>query len=185
MTIMKPIPESYWVKPGLFLAGEYPGHYDEYLTRQRMSAFLTAGFTVFIDLTQPWELEPYEPVLKELARVQNLDIAYSRISIQDKGIPTHATMTTILDTIEAALEKGRKIYVHCWGGVGRTGTTVGCYLVRHGMTGDQALRQIMDWWMAVPKRKYHPYSPETLEQFEFIRNWIDRLPSPAPKEGWE
>ena len=27
---------------------------------------------------------------------------------------------------------GRKVYVHCWGGVGRTGTVVGCYLVRQG-----------------------------------------------------
>ncbi len=24
------------------------------------------------------------------------------------------------------------VYVHCWGGVGRTGTVVGCWLLRHG-----------------------------------------------------
>ena len=31
------------------------------------------------------------------------------------------------------------MYLHCWGGVGRTGTVVGCWLVRHGRTGDEAL----------------------------------------------
>ena len=33
------------------------------------------------------------------------------------------------------------VYVHCWGGIGRTGTVVGCWLVRHGMTGDEALAE--------------------------------------------
>ena len=171
MPIPKPIPESYWVKPGEFLAGEYPGHYDEYIARRRISAFLKAGFTDFIDLTRPAELEPYEPILKEFARTDNLDVTYTRISIQDRGLPSDETMTSILNTIDATLDKGRRIYVHCWGGVGRTGTVVGCYLVRHGLTGDQALSQLADWWMEVPKHIYHLRSPETKEQIQFILNW--------------
>ncbi|MBA3406233.1 MAG: dual specificity protein phosphatase family protein [Gemmatimonadaceae bacterium] len=39
---------------------------------------------------------------------------------------------------------GHSIYVHCWGGVGRTGTVVGCYIVRHGRTGDDALGEVND-----------------------------------------
>jgi protein-tyrosine phosphatase len=80
-------------------------------------------------------------------------------------------MTTILNTIDTELQAGRKIYLHCWGGIGRTGTTVGCYLVRRGKTGDEALQQLAKWWQTVPKSQIHLRSPETREQAEFIRNW--------------
>jgi protein tyrosine/serine phosphatase len=93
-------------------------------------------------------------------------------------------MRQILDTIDAALASGANVYVHCWGGVGRTGTTVGCYLVRHGMTGQQALDQIASWWSHMPKRDRHPNSPETHEQMEFIRNWSE-FPHPASRKMGE
>jgi hypothetical protein len=184
MSLTKPISESYWVKPGFFLAGEYPGHYDEFIARQRLSAFLKAGFADFIDLTYPTELESYEWILKEVAQSNDIETAYNRISIQDRGIPVYATMKHILDLIDANLERSRKIYVHCWGGVGRTGTVVGCYLVRHGLSGDQALRQIADWWMDVPKHIYNPTSPETVEQSEFIRTWRDSPLSQGEGDQW-
>jgi protein-tyrosine phosphatase len=80
-------------------------------------------------------------------------------------------MRSILDTIDAALQSGRKIYLHCWGGIGRTGTTVGCYLVRRGMNGEEALSQLAEWWRTVPKSRIHQRSPETYEQAHFIREW--------------
>jgi hypothetical protein len=80
-------------------------------------------------------------------------------------------MNVILDTIDASLQAGQKIYLHCWGGIGRTGTTVGCYLVRQGMSGVAALTQLAVWWKSVPKSRYHLHSPETVEQMNFVRNW--------------
>ncbi len=186
MNFPHPIPESYWVQPGQFLAGEYPGNYEERKARQRISAFLEAGITDFIDLTRPNELAPYEPILKELSHAYNIEAAYTRVPIQDGGLPSPETMTHILNTIDDTLAAERKVYVHCWGGVGRTGTVVGCYLVRHGMTGEQALRQIAEWWRYVPKRIFHPDSPETDEQVEFIRNWQkNHHPGPVPKRERE
>ena len=41
---------------------------------------------------------------------------------------------------------GKNVYVYCWGGIGRTSTAVGCWLVRHGMTGDEALAEIAERW---------------------------------------
>ncbi len=32
--------------------------------------------------------------------------------------------------------------MHCWGGVGRTGTVVGCWLVRHGLDDGDAIARI-------------------------------------------
>jgi hypothetical protein len=43
--------------------------------------------------------------------------------------------------------------------------------VRRGKTGDEALRQLAEWWQTVPKSHIHQRSPETREQVEFIRNW--------------
>ena len=173
----RPIPETYWVRPGQFLAGEYPGSYEEGITRQRISAFLEAGFTHFFDLTESHELLRYELILKELAQAYRIKASYNRFAVPDFGVPPPATMQLLLTSIDEALSHGGKVYLHCWGGVGRTGTAVGCYLVHHGMSGEQALAQIAEWWLGVPKRIYHPSSPQTVEQFEYVCNW-NRRPSP-------
>jgi len=166
-----PIPESYWVLPGRFLAGEYPGQFNTEKARRCIDAFLSGGFNSFIDLTSPGELPPYESILKEQALRYGRGIQYLRFSIGDFGLPTHAGMTATLNAIDSALDAKGKVYLHCWAGVGRTGTAVGCYLVRHGRTGQQALRQLAEWWRDVPKSKRHPRSPETDEQVKFILNW--------------
>lgn len=166
-----PIPDSYWVKPGRFLAGEYPGRSDQDLTRRRMLGFLRSGINTFVDLTHPGELAPYESILTETAAALGIETVYMRMPIQDHAVPSQAGMRAILDGIDAALAAGRRVYVHCWGGVGRTGTTVGCYLVRHGLSAPQALSQLGEWWLAVPKRAFFPASPETNEQVQFILDW--------------
>ncbi len=91
------------------------------------------------------------------------------MSIPDLHTPLPEGMARILDTIDAALEAGRTVYVHCYGGIGRTGTVVGCYLVRHGTDGEAALAEIARLRRETPdgwKR-----SPETHAQREMVRNW--------------
>ena len=169
----RPIPESYWVEPGQLLAGEYPGKNDTEATRKRLDALIQAGFNTFIDLTKPNEAMPYFPVLMEEARFYDVEVNHLRFPIGDFGLPAPEQMTSILNTIDAELQAGRRIYLHCWGGIGRTGTTVGCYLVRRGKTGEEALRQLAEWWQGVPKSQIHQRSPETREQVEFVRNWSE------------
>lgn len=166
-----PIPESYWVEPGRFLAGEYPGRYDAEQTRRRLDALIEAGIDTFIDLTKEDENIPYENMLKEQSQIYDRDARYYRFPIGDFGLPTPELMKTILDKIDQSLQAGGRVYVHCWGGIGRTGTTVGCYLVRRGLSGEEALRQLARWWREVPKSRIHIHSPETLEQRVFVRDW--------------
>jgi hypothetical protein len=176
-TIKRPIAESYWVKPGSFLAGEYPGLYEQEHTRKRIDALLEAGFDTFIDLTRPNETTPYLRVLHEQCHAYGVDVQHHRFAIGDFGLPTPELMQSILDKIDESLNAGRRVYLHCWGGIGRTGTVVGCYLVRHGKSGAEALRQLAEWWKGVPKSRIHPQSPETDEQIEFIRTWNGMGPS--------
>ena len=170
-TYNRPISESYWVEPDRFLAGEHPAKFEQERTRKRLDAFIEAGFDTFIDLTQSGETFPYRGILLEQAKVYEVKVTHDRFAIGDFGLPSPEQMNHILDTIEERLQAGRRIYVHCWGGIGRTGTTVGCYLVRQGKTPQEALDQLLAWWRGVPKSQIHPYSPETQEQVDFIRSW--------------
>lgn len=167
----RPFPESYWVEPDRLLAGEYPARFEVEPTRKRIDALIEAGFNTFIDLTRPNETIAYIRILLDEAKLYEVEVKHYRFPIGDFGLPTPQQMKIILDTIDESLQAGRKIYLHCWGGIGRTGTTVGCYLVRRGKTGEEALRQVAAWWHTVPKSQIHPRSPETYEQAEFIRNW--------------
>ncbi|MBE0669742.1 MAG: hypothetical protein IH588_04065, partial [Anaerolineales bacterium] len=92
-----PIPESYWVEENRFLAGEFPGSYNAETTRRRMDAFLEAGITTFIDLTQSHELAAYESILKEQARMYDMDAVHHRFAIRDHGVPSRETMASILN----------------------------------------------------------------------------------------
>ena len=167
----RPLPASYWVDPGRFLAGEYPGRLNPLHLRQRAHALLQAGFESYIDLTRPNEREPYFPALQEHAGRYGLSVTHQRFSIGDLGLPTIENMVRILDAIDTALADGRRVYLHCWAGVGRTGTTVGCYLVRHGMRGKQALTHLRRLYSTSLQSRYYPRSPETDEQVQFILDW--------------
>ena len=170
----KPIPESYWVVPGSFLAGGYPlTRLDEAAVRQNLAAFLEAGFDTFFDLTRAGELPAYLPSLQEQAARYGISINYQRVNIQDKGLPSHNQMVVLLDAIDAALADRRKVYLHCWGGIGRTGMTVGCWLVRHGLTGGQALIRLNELYRTAEQSSILPRSPETDAQVSFILRWVE------------
>ena len=169
---------TYWVVPGRFAAGEYPGALHQREAAYKLRILLEAGISRFIDLTEPYEgLEPYAEIAAEEASRLGRSVQYSRHSIVDLDVPhSPQDMAAILDEIDTALSEGETVYVHCWGGVGRTGTVVGCWLARHGRTGDEALAQIAEWWQGMEKAYRTPRSPEMPRQREYVRNW--REPSP-------
>jgi ADP-ribosylglycohydrolase len=76
-----------------------------------------------------------------------------------------------LDCIDEALAGGRNIYLHCRAGVGRTGTVLGCYLVRHGAEGRDAIDRLYDLWQQSERSRKIPQIPETDEQEHYVRSW--------------
>lgn len=174
MTPPLPIPNAYWVQPGLLLAGEYPGNESADVARRRLNLFLDAGVRSFVDLTEEGEygLVPYAGLLQEEAERRGLLVEHRRLSIRDVDVPrSPGEMIEILDAIDGALAQQRPVYVHCWGGAGRTGVVVGCHLVRNGSIGDAALEQVADWWVTVEKHWRSPDSPQTPAQREWVRTW--------------
>ena len=164
----RPIEYCYWVVPGQLLAGEYPMvKNDEAASRAKLADLTKAGVNTFIDLTQDGELSPYSQWLDSDRQT------YYRFSIFDLDIPdSPETTAKILDTIDAHSAKGDVVYLHCWGGVGRTGTIVGCWLARHGYLGPTALERLAELWATCPKSAWKP-SPDTEEQARYVRGWTE------------
>ena len=170
-----PIPNSYWLPGNKVVAGEYPGAWSPADARDRLRRLLDAGVRAFVNLTDPEDgLTPYEPALREEAEARGVAVTYHALPITDMGIPSRERMAEILDTIDAEVAEGRVVYVHCWGGVGRTGTVVGCHLVRGGCAGGEALRQVAALFatMSAEKVAWHTTgSPQTDAQRAFVRAW--------------
>ena len=115
-----PISNSYWIEPGRFAAGEYPGAPTPQQTEEKLRVFLDAGIDHFIDLTESNEgLAPYAPTLAQLSGKLAVPASHQRLAIRDVNVPrTPAQMSATLDAIDGALSTGRKVYVHCWGAWG-------------------------------------------------------------------
>jgi protein-tyrosine phosphatase len=165
----KPDPNTYWVIPGKLLAGEYPGARDSEEARRRLRRFLQSGVRHFIDLTEVGELEPYAGLLKEEA---GTGTSYERIPIRDVSVPDEPrTMAAIIAAIDRAMAEEGITYVHCWGGVGRTGLAVACWLQERGQSPDEALTDLAGKWRSCAKSQRLPSSPETDEQVKWVRQW--------------
>jgi hypothetical protein len=162
----RPHANCYWLLPGLVLAGEHPGADHSQPWPGRIAALHRAGILVWLNLTQATEpLPDYSVALPA-------DAVAHRAPIADFGVPDVPTMRSILSLLDAAIQDQRPVYLHCHGGIGRTGTVVGCWLREQGLSGEQALALLARKWQVMAKRDRAPESPETEAQCEFIRHWV-------------
>jgi len=175
-----PFDRSYWVENNRLLAGFYPGGTSAAETKAKLGQLLDAGMRSFINLTEEREmgtdggpLRSYQAKLHTLAEEKNIEVAYTRIPIRDLDVPTYKTMDLILGVIDFSISNGQPVYVHCLGGIGRTGTVVGCHLKRkHGLSGEEVLRRIEE----LRAKDGHAYkaSPERPCQVEMLMNYDRR-----------
>lgn len=164
-----PIANCYWAVPGKLLAGAYPINLDEKTSLAKLRCLKEGGVTAFIDLTEANEpargspLRPYSHLLDSAS--------HRRFPIRDGSVPdSPAQMAAILDAIDHQINAGATVYVHCWGGVGRTGTVIGCWLARHGYAGQPALDKLRELWQACPKSRWRR-TPESPAQERYILHW--------------
>lgn len=174
-----PIPNSYVVPHSLLAAGEYPGAKPGTPNAdvvEKLTAFLDAGVRAFLDLTHRADkMAPYEPMLRKLAAARGIEVTVDHLAIPDAGVCEAAHMRNVLDVIDASIAEERPVYLHCHGGIGRTGMVVGCWLVRHGRGGDDALREVDTLFRSMSSEKVRRHaghgSPETGAQRAMVRDW--------------
>ena len=173
-TLLLPFARSYWAAHNRVLAGFYPGDRDPAVARGKLSALLDCGVTHILNLMETTEgdhagrpFRAYEQDFLRLASLRGLQATWTRRPIRDLSVPSVTQMEGTLNALDEALASGGCVYVHCWGGRGRTGTVIGCWLARHGESDPlNRLRHL-----TAHAREHFPHVPETAEQQAFVRQW--------------
>lgn len=92
------------------------------------------GFSTLVCLLDEGETLAYDP---QAAR--DLGYAFHHLPIPDFAAPTPAQFQAFLDLAETS--PGKKL-VHCWGGLGRTGTMGAALYIANGATAAAAIAEI-------------------------------------------
>jgi hypothetical protein len=171
---------AWWVEPGRLLAGEYPGSLSEEKAREMVRLLIAAGIDSFVDLTEVGEMSrPYETrLLIEAAKKAGRPVpGHRRFGIRDVSVlADDAGYDVILDHIRSELDAGKRVYVHCWGGKGRTGTVIGCWLIDSaGLDYDGTVQRMRELRAGTRKFADDPTIPETEEQHDVLRRRSTRV----------
>jgi hypothetical protein len=169
-----PFFQSYWAVPGKILAGCCPGGFDAGMLHEHVTGIIDSRVTLIVNLMEVSEsdllarfFEPYEHLLLDSAKAQSCTIRVERYPIRDRSVPTKKMMALILRSIRSELDAGGVVYLHCLGGIGRTGTVVGCYLVEQGHLN--ALEGLAE--LTQGATDYFWPTAQTEEQRDFVTNW--------------
>lgn len=163
----KPIKNSYCVIPDKVYAGEYAG--DKKNPEQKVRRLEEFGITHIIDLTEKGELQPYTHLLDTY-------VEHHRFPIRDVSVPnSDQDVYELMKHMESIIsDDDNKVYIHCWGGVGRTGTIVACLYEYYGEDYENAIAHLRQSFKDCPKSEWRK-TPETKEQLDFVREFGEYL----------
>mmetsp|Transcript_59676 Transcript_59676/g.109265 ORF Transcript_59676/g.109265 Transcript_59676/m.109265 type:complete len:282 (+) Transcript_59676:72-917(+) len=132
--------------PGRLISGSFPGDRKEPGHTQKMKDVLSAGVNTFVNLQETDELgrfTPYIPTARSLV-LDPASLEFWHCPIPDNSVTADDELAKGVAKIVDALKRGRVVYVHCWGGHGRTGTIICAFLVQaYGLTTEQAQAHFM------------------------------------------
>ena len=191
-----PNAESNKVIEGIY-AGAFPGFISERETDNNLINLLNLGIDVFVCLQEEYNphnkfwrnsRRPVRPYFDDVQRLIKNKHLYSRLQtsateVLFEHLPIADMKTTDDDKVVKLAKKlvkyyyqGKKLYVHCWGGHGRTGVIV-CVMLHlmYGLSGKQAI----DFCNFVHGMREFPLagvkSPQTPVQEEQVERIITNL----------
>lgn len=168
---------AWWVEPGRLLAGEYPGaRTPEEATEKLRLLIEEAHIESIVDLTTPADgLAPYREALREAAEKAGRQVDHYAYPIPDMGIIGQEGYDAIVAGIRGEMATDRTVYLHCWGGKGRTSTVVGCLLIDDGLVYEAAIDRIVE--LRAATRKAIDPCPESASQHRLLRERAGQLTS--------
>ena len=91
------------------------------------------------------------------------DIEYLHVYSNDMGIPEFDDLVFAVDFVHRRITHNQPVMVHCLAGLGRTGTILACYLIKHkNMSADDAIQKV---------REKRPGSIQSFSQEEIIHKF--------------
>jgi len=179
-----PTPWCNWCIPGRVIAGAYPASLDDVETERILTTLLELGVNTFVCLQAEvnincpehvWRsgqgLRPYikdaQRILSKAhdtgnRRIQQQKIDFLHLPIIDGDVTTDSAVSRLAEDCMERVLRGEKLYVHCWGGHGRTGTLISVMLGRlYGLSYTTAMRycQIYHDARTYPQGVRSPHTP--------------------------
>ena len=161
-----PYPDCYHVRDFLLAGPSFAALSDE-VTISRLARLAHAGVGVIVSLCSRGELFHIDEITYNLDLFELFD--HHIFPIPDGGVPSKGMMRAVLDVIDDAVKTGHNVFVHCAAGRGRSGTAIGCWLVRHNIAvGQAALDEL-----AEIRYRYGLFAPapENAQQCRFVMEW--------------
>jgi len=141
-----PTPESNWVVKGKLIAGAFPGFLEDDKNEDSLTQLLNSGVTTFACLQKEYDPDTSEeawrnnyglrPYFKDVEKMIQNKEQYPKLTttienatfvhekIRDCDITDDTTTLRLAKKLVKAIYEGEVIYLHCWGGHGRTGIIV-------------------------------------------------------------
>jgi predicted protein tyrosine phosphatase len=105
-------------------------------------------------------------VLSVGAKLDCADFECKYLDVLDKHAPNEKELLDALSWIKQKIKQGKKVFVHCHAGMGRSVTVVTAYLILEGFSLKEALEYL---------KSVHPQSSPTKEQLEFLEKFYENL----------
>ena len=150
--------------------GIMPRPFGGALLEEEIARLKQQGVDVLVSLLTPEETEEEELQQEADLCAQN-GIEFISFPIPDRAVPPRdGTFTRFLHGLLERLAEGKRVAVHCWAGIGRSGLVAACLLVAHKVPLAAAVR-------AVSLARGWPI-PDTEEQLE----WAAEFAASYPKD---
>jgi ADP-ribosyl-[dinitrogen reductase] hydrolase len=148
--------------PGKKQRGALSGDWDRDLSTD-LEAIKSSGAGALVTLMEEQELARFKVPVSELReKAAEIGLEWHHLPIRDVDVPDDRFESLWQNSgprLRSLLLQGKKVVIHCLGGLGRTGTIAARILVEFGVDPDDAIKAV---------REARPGAIETGRQAEYI-----------------
>jgi protein-tyrosine phosphatase len=121
---------SWWIDKHLVLGSSNP-------TTEQLGKLHEEGFRSIISLLDETEQSPHY----KIEELEAIGFRRYSISLRDFSAPSLDDFKAFLEAVDRAVGRG-KVLVHCYAGIGRTGTMAAAYWINRGLSVNEAMKKI-------------------------------------------